>query len=486
MPRPARLWLVGLVGESVGGSADLVVLGAGPAGLAAAWRAARAGRSVVVLEAAPRLGGMTASFEVAGVRVDAGSHRLHPATPGPLMADLRALLGDDLQTRPRNGRLRVAGRWVGFPLRAGELVRALPPRMLAGIAADTLTGALRRPREDTFAEVLRAGLGPTLYQALYAPYARKLWGLDGTQIDGEQARRRVTADTPVKVAARILAAGRRGGLGSDGEGQGRVFHYPRRGFGQIAEVLAQAATDAGARIEVSCPVEQVRPDPVAPRVRADGRTLTAGHVFSTVPLPRLAAMVDPAPPGPVLAAGGDLRFRAMALVYLVHTGGRWTGFDAHYFPGAETPVTRISEPANYRVSQDDPADRSVLCAEIPCAPGDALHTADPEELARIVVEATARTGLPRPQVQHVEVRRPATVYPVYERGYGARLAVLDTWARDLPGVTTFGRLGLFAHDNTHHALAMAYDAVDALRPGGLDATAWSAARDRFAAHVVED
>jgi phytoene dehydrogenase-like protein len=155
-------------------SADLVVLGAGPAGLAAAWRAARAGRSVVVVERADRVGGMAASFEVAGVRVDHGSHRLHPATPRHLLADLRTLLGADLQLRRRHGRLRIAGRWVGFPLRPAELGRALPPALLARIAADALTGPLRRPREDTFAEVLRCGLGPALYDALYAPYAVKL------------------------------------------------------------------------------------------------------------------------------------------------------------------------------------------------------------------------------------------------------------------------------------------------------------------------
>ncbi|MGH3801393.1 MAG: NAD(P)-binding protein, partial [Pseudonocardiaceae bacterium] len=90
-------------------SADLIVLGAGPAGLAAAWRAGLAGLSTIVLERAPAVGGMAASFDVAGVRVDHGSHRLHPATPPAVLADLRGLLGEDLQCRPRNGRLRIAG-----------------------------------------------------------------------------------------------------------------------------------------------------------------------------------------------------------------------------------------------------------------------------------------------------------------------------------------------------------------------------------------
>jgi len=90
--------------------ADIVVLGAGPAGLAAAWRVALAGHSVTVLDRAPVVGGMAASFDVAGQRVDHGSHRLHPATDPAVLAALRELLGDDLQERPRHGRLRLADR----------------------------------------------------------------------------------------------------------------------------------------------------------------------------------------------------------------------------------------------------------------------------------------------------------------------------------------------------------------------------------------
>jgi protoporphyrinogen oxidase len=464
-------------------SADLVVLGAGPAGLAAAWWAARQGRSVIVVERAERAGGMAGSFEVAGVRVDHGSHRLHPATPPHLLAALRELLGDDLQTRPRNGRLRVADRWVGFPLRPGELVRALPRGLLARIAADAVTGPLRRPRADTFADVIRSGLGPALYEEMYAPYAEKLWGLPGEQIAGEQARRRVTADTPGKVVARMLRKGRGRG---DGARQGHGFYYPRRGFGQIVAALAEAATAAGADIRLGVAADRLAPEDGGVTVGIGAGRVAAGHVFSTIPMPVLGRLVRPGPAPDVLAAAGRLRFRAMVLVYVVHAGGRYTPFDAHYLPGSRTPVTRVSEPANYRVAQSDPADRTVLCAEIPCATGDAVWSAGDDELADLVDDALARTGLPRPRRAGVEVRRLPHVYPVYEVGYARHLAELDEWAGGLPGVTTFGRLGLFAHDNTHHALAMAHDAVAALGPGGFDRQAWQAARRRFAAHVVED
>lgn len=471
------------------GSADLVVLGAGPAGLAAAWRAARSGRSVVVLERAPRAGGMAASFDVAGVRVDHGSHRLHPSTSPEVLADLTGLLGDDLQLRPRHGRLRIGSSWVGFPLRPGELARRLPRGLLARMAVDAAVAPARQRSmpPTSYADALRRGLGPGLYGALYAPFAEKLWGLPGEEIDAEQARRRVTADTPWKIAARMLR-------GARGNGQGKVFRYPRRGFGQLTEAVAQAATDAGARIEVRTEAVEVLPGGDGVRVRtrpatADGPggEIDAAHVFSTVPLPVLGRIVAPGPSPDVLAAAAALRFRAMVLVYVVLERRPWTEFDAHYLPGAGTPVTRVSEPANYRVSAEDPADRTVLCAEIPCAPDDEIWGACDADLGARVAADLARAGLPRIAPVEVVTRRIRHVYPVYDVGYGARLAGLDAWAGSLPRVTTFGRLGLFAHDNTHHAFAMAYDAVDALgRDGALDRASWSAARERFAAHVVED
>jgi protoporphyrinogen oxidase len=469
--------------RAVPAPAPVVVLGSGPAGLAAAWRAARAGHPATVLERAERVGGLAGSFEVAGVRVDHGSHRLHPATPGPLLADLRALLGSDLQTRPRHGRLRVAGRWVGFPLKPVELARVLPPAMIARLGAEAVAAPLRRPEPPSFAATLRKGLGPTLYEQLYAPYAVKLWGRPGDRISADQATKRVTADTPWKVAARVLR------LNSGARsGQGRVFHYPRRGFGQIVEALADAAVAAGAELRLGTEVTEVdhRADGVVVRT-ADGGTVEAGHAFSTVPLPLLARLAVPGPPAQVLEDAARLRFRAMVLVYLVHQGGRWTAYDAHYFPGAETPVTRVSEPANYRVSADDPADRTVLCAEIPCAVGDAVWTASDDELGQLVEDGLRVTGLPGVRRGTVVVKRLPHVYPVYEPGYETHLAGLDRWVGSLPRLTTFGRLGLFAHDNTHHAIAMAYDAVAALRAdGSRDESSWAAARERFAGHVVED
>jgi protoporphyrinogen oxidase len=462
-------------------SADLIVLGSGPAGLAAAWRAARRGLTVTVLERADRVGGLAASFDVAGVRVDHGSHRLHPATPPDILAELQELLGPDLQTRRRDGRLRVAGNWVGFPLTGRQLARSLPGLMLAGIAKDAAAAPLRRVREDSYAGVLRAGLGPTVYEALYEPFATKLWGLPGDRIAAEQARRRVTADTPWKVAARIARRKR----GSSGAGS---FFYPRRGFGQIVEALAASARAAGAQIRLRAEVDSVAPSFGSVRVSArDGSVVTARHAFSTLPLPVLARLTQPGPSLAAIEAATRLHFRAMVLVYIVHEGGRWTPYDAHYIPGPESPVSRLSEPANYRESAEDPTGRSVICAEVPCTVGDEIWKATDDDLAWLVDLTLERCELPPLRRGDVVVRRLPTVYPVYEQGFERHLAGLDAWIRTVPSLTTFGRLGLFVHDNTHHALVMARDAVAALDDAGtFDNRAWDAALDRFATHVVED
>jgi protoporphyrinogen oxidase len=273
-----------------------------------------------------------------------------------------------------------------------------------------------------------------------------------------------------------------------GSGQGRIFYYPRRGFGQISTALAEAAVSAGADLRCNAKVTgvDVRADRVELRT-ADGQSLTANRVFSTMPLPTLARVMSPGPAPEILGGADELDFRAMLLVYVTHDGPRpWTEFDAHYLPGPETPVTRISEPANYRDSSDDPGDRTVLCAEIPCDRTDKLWFAADNALGEVVADAARCAGLPPLRITGTVVRRVRRVYPIYRVGYRRHLDGLDTWATTVPRVTTFGRLGLFAHDNTHHAMIMAYDAVDALAGDGFDAGQWSLARQRFAAHVVED
>ncbi|MBW3562888.1 MAG: FAD-dependent oxidoreductase [Actinobacteria bacterium] len=457
----------------------VAVLGAGPAGLGAAYRLAGAGQHAVVLERADRVGGAAGSFEIAGIRVDHGSHRLHPATDAAILSELRQLLDGDLQRRHRNGRIRLAGRWIGFPLKPADLLRSAPPGFALRAARDAVLGPARQPADDTFAEVLRAALGPTICEHFYFPYARKLWGREPEELSGEQARRRVSADSPAKIVGRILRGARR---------DCDLFWYPKRGFGQLWEELGQAAVSRGAEVRLGAEVTRLGLHSDGVEVEAaDGTTVEATMAWSTLPVTVLARLADPPAPAEVLAAAHRLAFRSMLLVYLVLDTDRYSPYDAHYLPGLETPVSRISEPTNYRDSDEDPAGRTVLCAEIPCDREDELWSASDEELADVVRSTLRGMGLSDPIPSAVEVRRLPRAYPIYDVGYEDAFETIDAWVSDLPQVLTFGRQGLFVHDNSHHALSMAWAAAEGLRDDGtFDREWWAGARERFRTHVVED
>ena len=465
----------------------IAVLGAGPAGLGAAYRLARRESfAVTVIERGPTVGGNAGSFELAGLRVDYGSHRLHPSCAPEILQDIRGILGDALLDRPRHGRIRLRGHWVHFPLKPADLATHLPPSFLAGVALDSLGKVASRAPGDTFAAVLRQGLGRTICNDFYFPYARKIWGVDPELLDAEQARRRVAAGSLLKMARKILNAV----PGLKKKGSGRFF-YPREGYGAISEAYGKSAAAAGARFLFKTSIAAI--EAAGGSVRAvhtsgpegSGR-LEVRQALSSIPVSQLARLLQPAPPEAVQKAACALQFRAMILIYLVLETDRFTEFDAHYFPDAEIQITRLSEPKNYGLAGKP--GRTDLCAELPCSVEDAVWRASDQELQELVLRALERAGIPvRCAVSEAASRKLPQAYPIYTRQYRESFDLLDGWLSGIDGLVTFGRQGLFAHDNTHHALAMAYALDGCLRDdGSLDRDAWAACRRDFEKHVVED
>lgn len=466
----------------------VAILGAGPAGVAAAWLLHRSNKArAVVLEQREDVGGNAGSFELEGVPVDYGSHRLHPACRPDILADIRALLGPDLLTRPRHGRIRLRNKWIHFPIRPIDLF-SLPPSFGMGVAVDMVRKVA--PRTDngasaTFASELERGLGRTICRDFYFPYAVKIWGVRPEELSATQARRRVSANSLKKMGRKVLALV----PGFKAPTAGR-FYYPRNGYGQISQRIADAARDLGADIRLKTTVRAVRlgsPHRVETD-SADGvRSFEAEHVWSTIPITVLARVVDPPPPAEVMEACRRIDYRAMILIYLVLAQSQFTAFDAHYFPESEIRLTRLSEPKNYG-ARNEPADRTVLCGELPCTVDDAVWRSSDEELAALVRDSLARCGLPiGVPILRVVTRRLPFAYPIYRRGYEEHFQCLDAWVAGLEGMLTFGRQGLFAHDNTHHTLAMAYSATECLSTTGrFDWDRWRQHRAEFETHVVED
>jgi len=456
---------------------SVAVLGGGISGL---WTARKLlqrypGLSVTLLERGRATGGLAGGFLLNGIPCDLGSHRLHPSAPQGLRDEVDGLLDGELLLRPRHGRMLVGGRWVPFPLSLTSALGGLPPSLSLGVLRDALLQPLTPGGGEDFRTILERGLGRTISRSFYLPYARKLWGLDPSEIEPEQARRRVSSRGLAELVLKTLRSGGR-----------RSFHYPKRGFLSIARNLADELEARGARVLTRAEVIGLRRKQKGWTVehRGEAGSLRVSSVFSTLPLPVLARMLHLAGEEG-LEPAISLSYRAMCLIYLYMERGPWTEWDAHYVPEQRIPFSRISEPLNYSGRGLD-GRPTVVCLELPCDRGGRVwHSADSElvELAKVHLELA---GLPQPDVADCLVVREPFAYPVYRMGSVAvREEALDRIDR-MEGLVSLGRQGLFMHDNVHHDMDMAESAADCWSPDGWNAARWADARRRFEKMVVED
>jgi len=442
-----------------------------------------------VLEKSDLVGGNAGSFLFEGIWCDHGSHRLHPVAEPRVLDEVKGLLGEDLLWRPRHGRIRLQNRWIHFPLKPFDLLSRVPPRFATSLAMDMILKLFPRRRvgEETFATVLRRGLGPTICDSFYYPYVQKLWGVPPTELAVKLAERRVSGSSVSKILQKV--ARQTPGLKSPTAGG---FYYPRGGFGQISQRLHDSAVAHGAKFVLGAQVTGIDCEDgrvTGVRYESNGQTheRTMDAIWSTLPISMLVKMIRPAAPAHVIEAANKIRFRGMILIYLVLEQDQFSEYDAHYFPELSIPISRMSEPKNYSASRE-PRNRTILCAELPSDPDQAEWKMTDTELGQQMCKWLAGVGLPvKAPVQQVMTRRLRYAYPVYDRNYEGHFKALDSWLSGVTGLLTFGRQGLFAHDNTHHAMTMAFAAVDCFRETGeFDWPRWADYRHEFETHVVED
>ena len=442
----------------------VVVLGAGLAGLSAAYELARAGQRVTLLEREARVGGMAASWRKGPYWLEFGPHRFHTQDPA-LEELLYEVLDGEVVRRERLSRIYLRERFFRYPLEVGNVVAGLGPGLLARSLRDYLWMRARnvvRPLGDEHFEnwVLKR-FGRTLYDLFFEAYTSKAWGMPCTEISADWAAQRISQASLWDTIVKTVLPPKEGSVRSlVGE-----FLYPRRGgVGQIARKYAQKIRALGGELKLGSTVRGLeRRGGRVQRVHYDflgtRESLEADWIVNTAPINRMLPLVQPSLETSACRAAESLEHVAIVFVYLEVDRPSVSPDHWIYLPEKALRVHRVSEFKNFS-DTSAPGDRTAICCEITCRAGDATWALSLEQAARIAQADLERCGLLRPgESRPLDIARLARAYPVYRVGYRAAMEDLERGAQPLENWISTGRQGLFRYNNMDHSIAMGRDAA---------------------------
>jgi protoporphyrinogen oxidase len=449
---------------------DLVVLGGGPAGLAAAWEASLAGKTVLVVERQTQLGGLCATVERDGFRFDLGGHRI-VSKRATLVARVRELLGDQLEEQTRKSVIWLDGQRFAYPLVARELVEKLPARLLARASADyaqqALTTVTRRltgrdAPDISFEQWVTRRFGRTLYELFFGPYTEKLWGVHPSELSADWAAQRISLLNLADVAARLTGV-RHGGART----YARRYLYPRGGIGVLFERLATVLSARGVRFVTEATVSELcKNEPsgavtaVRLAVRGAETLVRCEGVVSSIPLEQLASLLEPGRVELRRAAAGLAHRGLRFLNVMLSRPGPLLGATWMYVSDPSLVMTRVQEPAE-RSRSMCPSGSGSLMVEIPCDMGSAMSgVADDKLLERVLPELnTLGMKLQKTDVLGVFSSYATHAYPMYTLDYAAHRDTLLAAVDRCRNVWTVGRQGLFRYVFMDTAMEMGFAAV---------------------------
>ena len=459
----------------------VVVLGAGPAGMSAAWRLTKHGYPVTVLERDGAVGGMGRTIKVGDYAVDFGPHTFHiRETPESkeILKTITPFFGDNPLTLVRGTRVLLRGKEYVYPLEIMQVLFGVSPLLSARILIDYSIATLKSvfapaKTEDSFEEWGVRNLGRTLYDLCFGIYSARVWGLPTSQISSKQAQR-VAKLNLKNIILRTL------GIKADPVTYFTKYFYPRKGISLLYEGMAREVTAAGNQICLNAPAVRIeRTGDKASRVfyRMNGQehAVDCDILLSTLPLPALVNMMSPALPQTVIDHAAKLRYRSLKLIYIALKRNQLTDYHWVYLLDEQFRVNRMSEQKN--VSPDMvPADRTILCIELSLWKNEPLWTASDEEIYQIALRDLMKMGygVTESEVESYYVTDIATAYPVYELNFEDHLIPVLDGVHEIRNLMTLGRHGLFLNNSMDDNVGLGFQIADHIEQKGADSRAWVA------------
>ncbi len=435
-----------------------VVIGAGPAGLTAAFELSRHQIDGVVLEADAVVGGIARTVVRDGYRFDIGGHRFFSKVQ-EIEALWDEILDEPMLVRPRLSRIFYNGKFYNYPLKASNAVMNMGV-LAAALCVASYACARLRPIKDpkNFEQWVINRFGSRLYRMFFKSYTEKVWGCPCTEIGADWAAQRIKG----------LSLG--GAIRNALFGQSRktvtttlidTFRYPRLGPGQLWEVAARTIQARGWELKLNTRVTRL--DRSDERVEAvwtqdrGGKTeqVPTTHVFSSMPLRELLLSMSPPPPAEVVAAAQQLAYRDFLLVALVIGKADLFPDNWIYIHSPAVRVGRIQNFGNWSPDLVPDASTSCLGMEYFVNQGDDLWCNSDEKLISFAYDELRQIGLTDAKLIKGYVVRVPKAYPVYDPGYLQRLDVIRNWLGSLRNLYCIGRNGQHRYNNQDHSMATA-------------------------------
>ena len=442
---------------------DVIVIGAGPAGLTTAYQlASKSTLRVLVLESDPEyVGGISRTVAYNGFRFDIGGHRFFSKSE-EINTLWHEILPDGFIERPRKSRIFYGDRFYDYPLNATQALANLGPWTSAKCVLSYLRAKMfpiRNPR--SFRDWVVNNFGERLFEIFFKTYTEKVWGMSCDEISANWAAQRIKGLSLTSAMTDALrrsfrlnsAAGRETGvktlIGS--------FKYPELGPGMMWDAAAEYVTNRGTVIEMGTTVTGLVREGDGWRVTAIGGqggevSWTARQVVSSAPLRDIVTSVSPLPRSAGAAEG--LKYRDFLTVVLMFDEPAPFDDNWIYVHDPSVKVGRIQNFSSWSPKMVPDPGKSCLGLEYFCFEGDELWTMDDGDLVRLAERELASIGLcsGMQPVDGVVVRQPKA-YPVYDEHYVEQVeSVRSEFAEGYPGLHFVGRNGMHKYNNQDHAM----------------------------------
>jgi len=455
----------------------VVIMGAGPAGLTAAYELMKHDVPVTVVEKDSRqVGGLARTVEHEGYRFDIGGHRFFSKNE-EVEQLWTEILGDQMLNRGRLSRIYYRGRFFAYPIQAVNALWNLGPleatRCLASYARARLR-PIKNPR--TLEEWVRNQFGWRLFSIFFKTYTEKVWGISTRELSADWAAQRIKSlDLWVVIRSALLPRRKARKRGEIVTTLIDRFRYPRLGPGQMWERVAEISAAKGQPVLLGQAVERIchAGDAVTAVVTADAdghsQTHTGTDFISSIPVRELINRLDPPAPERVRKAADSLGYRDFISIALMIDRAEVFPDNWIYIHDPGVKVGRIQNFKNWSPDMVPDPSKTCLGLEYFCFEGDGMWTMRDGELIELATRELGQLGICSPaEVFEGVVVRQQKAYPVYDDEYQANVAVVREYlASEMPNLHLAGRNGMHKYNNQDHSMMTALLVARHIATGSL-------------------